>query len=382
MYFRHKSGIYFIVTFFIFIFLILFIYFYSNSPIYSKSFKAEAFEEAEPLFHQNARWLGADAALSIPLDNNRTLWLFGDTFIAESGSHTRVGSKMVRNTIAIQNGIDPLRAKMDFHWKEDINGLPSSFFPERAKHWYWPGHGSRVDTGELIIFLYIIKATTEQSLGFKCVGYAVAVIKNPDIPVERWNPSIIDIATSKFDAIPATAVIQDGNYTVALAIAQKGVHSGTLVRYPTSLLKKGNVNKAQWWTGKKRGWILESMLGDDKPETVLDDAGSECSVHWDERKKLFVHIASYGFGASTIGLRTAKKLTGPWTSVSTIYSPPESNVSGAFVYAAKAHPELTSLNPNDLIITYATNSFKLNDLFSKEGETSLYWPRFVIVSYR
>ncbi len=57
-----------------------------------------AFTEAEELFRRDPRWLGADAALSIPLADGRTVWLFGDTFIAKSSAHVRSESEMVRNT--------------------------------------------------------------------------------------------------------------------------------------------------------------------------------------------------------------------------------------------------------------------------------------------
>lgn len=63
-----------------------------------------AFTEAEVLFHRDPRWLGADAALSVPLGDGRTVWLFGDTFIAKSNAHVRSESEMVRNTVAIQTG--------------------------------------------------------------------------------------------------------------------------------------------------------------------------------------------------------------------------------------------------------------------------------------
>jgi len=111
----------------------------------------------------------------------------------------------------------------------------------------------------------------------------------------------------------------------------------------------------------------------------MDDAGAECSLHWDPRSKSFIHIASYGFGASTIGLRRAKTLTGPWSSPDIVYRPPESDGPRPFVYAAKAHPELVGPDAKDLVVTYATNSFEFADLFTTHGERSLYWPRFVLV---
>ena len=341
--------------------------------------EGRAFTEAEVLFHRDPRWLGADAALSVPLGNGRTVWLFGDTFIAKSNAHVRSESEMVRNTVAIQTGEDPRTASIAFHWRQDSDGSPASFFPERGERWYWPGHGIRLDEGPLIIFLYAIVATPGQGLGFASAGYAVAVINDPDASADTWNPRVFDIAPSTFDAIPATAVVQDGAYIVAVAIRQEGTHAGALVRYPTVLLSQGDVDGAEWWDGRMQGWVPESSLGAGGPTFVLDDAGSECSVHWDERWGSFVHIASYGFGSSTIGLRTAPALTGPWSSPVVVYRPPESDGPHPFVYAAKAHPELIGPDAADLVITYATNSFEFSDLFTQQGASTLYWPRFVLV---
>ena len=335
--------------------------------------------EAEALFHQDPRWLGADAALSIPLGNDRILWLFGDTFVALSPANVRSESVMVRNTVAIQVGDDPRIASISFSWRTNTDGSPASFFPENGERWYWPGHGIRLVEGPLVIFLYVMVGTPGEGLGFACTGYALAVIDDPDTPAANWKPRIVEAAPSAFDAIPATAVLRDGAHVVALAIRQEGAHAGALVRYPATSLARGDVSKAEWWNDNAQGWVPEGGLGPDGPTFVMDDAGAECSIHRDPRTGSFVHIASYGFGASTIGLRTAPALTGPWSPPVTVYRPPESDGPRPFVYAAKAHPELVGPGATDLVVTYATNSFEFADLFTKQGERSLYWPRFVVV---
>jgi len=352
---------------------------YSSSNLIANEPTGRAFTEAEMLFHQDPRWLGADAALSIPLSKGRILWLFGDTFVATSNAHVRSESEMVRNTVAIQTGEDPRIASIAFHWRQDSDGSPASFFPENGERWYWPGHGIVLDEGSLVIFLYSIVATPGQGLGFASTGYALAVINNPDASAATWNLRIVDAAPNSFDAIPATAVIRDGAYAIAVAIRQEGTHAGALVRYPLTSLAQGDATAAEWWLGDAQGWVPASLLGDRVPTFVLDDAGSECSLHWDARTRSFIHIASYGFGASTIGLREAPAVTGPWSSPVVVYRPPESGSARPFVYAAKAHPELIGPDAADLVVTYAANSFEFSDLLTQHGSRSLYWPRFVVV---
>ncbi|MBI4879772.1 MAG: hypothetical protein HY812_08960 [Planctomycetes bacterium] len=136
---------------------------------------------------------------------------------------------------------------------------------------------------------------------------------------------------------------------------------------------------AEWWVGEGRGRVPGAELGAGGPAFVLDDAGSECSLHWDARAGCFVHVASHGFGATAIGLRTAPAPTGPWSAPGAVCRPPESDGPRPFVYAAKAHPELAGPDPGDLVVTYATYSFEFGDLLTAGGEQSLYWPWFVLV---
>ena len=83
------------------------------------------------------------------------------------------------------------------------------------------------------------------------------------------------------------------------AIRQAGAHAGALVRYDAARLARGDVSGGEWWSGS--AWVPESALGPVGPAFVLDDAGAECSIHFDARTRSWVHVASYGFGASTMG---------------------------------------------------------------------------------
>jgi hypothetical protein len=338
-----------------------------------------AFEAAEALFRQNPEWLGTDGANSTPLGDDRIFWSFEDTFIATSEAHTRQRSTMIRNSVAIQTGNDPLTAKMNFYWGQDTDGSPASFFPEDGAIWYWTGGAIRLDEGPLISFLHRTKSAPGVGLGFANAGYALAIITNPDQPPSDWKPVIINAGQSAFDAVPATALVREGNYVVGLALKQEGTHAGALVRYLASSLAVGNIDNPQWWAGPNRGWVEEQDLGPTGPVFIIDDAGAESSLHWDQRTQSFIHIATYGFGAATIGMRTAPALTGRWSNPVEIYRPPELDGPQPFIYSAIAHPELQGPEAGDLIVTYATNSFEFADMFTEYGSKHLYWPRVVTV---
>jgi len=126
--------------------------------------EAERWPEADALFEQNPRWLEADAAFSVDLGDERTLWLFGDTFVGRSEGSDRSDSRMVRNTIGVQTGRDPTNATMAFAWREAA-GEPASFFPESGDEWIWPGQGIRRDEG-LTLFASTVGPSSE-GLGFR-----------------------------------------------------------------------------------------------------------------------------------------------------------------------------------------------------------------------
>ncbi|NND44691.1 MAG: DUF5005 domain-containing protein [Xanthomonadales bacterium] len=345
-------------------------------------FTAEAFEPAEALFRQDPRWLGSDGAVSTALGDGRIFWSFDDSFVAISPTGGRDGSVMVRNSIAIQSGLDPLTARMDFHWRASGTGQPGSFFPDPDPAWYWTGAALRLDQGPLVSFLFTMEATPGEALGFQPAGYALAVIHDPDAPPGEWLPRITPGPVTQFDALPAAALVREGEHVVGLALKQHGTHAGALVRFRSADLANGMLDAAEWWAGEDRGWLPAGELGARGPEYVIEDAGAEASLHWDQRMQAWVHVAAYGFGAGEIGVRTAPRLTGPWSAVQRVYRPPESDRPGTLVYAAMAHPALAAPQPGAILVTYATNSSDFSELFSPGGARALYWPRVVVLTPR
>src|SRR5262249_42558186 len=144
----------------------------------------------------------------------------------------------------------------------------------------------------------------------------------------------------------------DGDQLVALA-TEGDWHDGRLARWPLASVAAGDLDHPQWWTGDT--WTDEIALTG-PPAIVLPDGGSECSLH--QQDGYWVYTASRGFGATTIAIRTAPALTGPWSDFGDVFRPPEDDVADPFVYAGKAHPFLSGPG---LVVTYADNSFTFSD---------------------
>jgi hypothetical protein len=191
------------------------------------------------------------------------------------------------------------------------------------------------------------------------------LIGNPDDPPSVWQQTWIEPPAQTWDATVGVAVARDGDSVMALAIDAE--HHGMLARIPVMALGAGDLGAIVWWDG--RAW------GPGAPAVVIDDAGSEASLHRDEVRGAWVHVASRGFGATTIALRTAHDAVGPWSAAEDAWTPPESMGSHPFVYAGKGHPELAT-GGGTLAVTYATNSFTFADLLTTDGQRELYWPHF------
>ncbi|HEY5937787.1 MAG TPA: hypothetical protein VIU61_24230, partial [Kofleriaceae bacterium] len=112
----------------------------------------------DDLFHQDPHWLGGDIGATIDLADGRTLWLFGDSFIATSANRTRRESRLVANSIAVMSGRDPATATLDFEWQGGL--APGAYFPDAGDHRLRPMSGVRLAGtdadgrgGPLVIFL-------------------------------------------------------------------------------------------------------------------------------------------------------------------------------------------------------------------------------------
>jgi hypothetical protein len=299
-----------------------------------------AWPEADELFHRDPRWLGADDAYSVDLGDGHVLWLFADTFIATSDAHVRQESQLIHNSVAIQTGLDPATADIEFFWTDAA--APTAFFPEQDGLWFWPGDGERVGDG-LIIFLMAVRAV-DGGFGFEVAGSDAVWISDADAPPATWAP--VRVASFRDGGqVPGSA-------SVLLA------DDAALLRWPLAAVGPDPLPAPE---------LLE-------PVPVLPATQVEFTVHRDPASAQYIHVQSQGFGGTDLAYRTAPAPTGPWTAPTIFHRPPESDRPDAFVYAGKAHPELAGA---DLVLTYVANSFEFADLFA---DPTLYYPRFVRVT--
>ncbi len=332
---------------------------------------AESWPEADALFRSEPDWLGGDAAFSVHLGGERTLWLFGDSFIATSAAHIRSESEMVRNSIALQHGLNPESATIEFSWR-DHEGRPGSFFPEQDDTWLWPLHGI-VHEGELTVFLSRIENDSDpSSLGFRAVGWTAIRVEELDDNPMSWELREMPIPETPFPAIVGVSVIRTEGFVYAWVVEEPGSHALFLLRWREERVAAGDLTEPEWWAGTERGFVAAD---DAAPVAVLSEGATELSVSRARHTEGWVLVQTRGFGAATLSLRRAEHLVGPWSDLEALFRPPESSRSDAFVYAGKGHPQLEGA---DLVATYAANAWDFSDLVADD---SLYYPRFIRISF-
>lgn len=267
-------------------------------------------------------WGGADAVYSIPF-GDRTLWLFGDTWVDRGTDHPR----MIRNSVAVQRG-----DVVEFHCESEC------FVPDDPAHWYWPLHGVAHD-GLLVIFLMELERRGDGSIfDFKFV---------------RIVRARVDAATWDFEVAPmpwpesrwyGSAVLRDGDRFVVYGLDAHRRAVAAITR--------------------------DFETYEEHPEPLFEGAATEYTVS--RRGDGFIVVyTEIGFSPRILA-RTAPTPLGPWGEPRVLHE--VAVRENEFAYAGKHHPQLA--RGDELVISYAVNS---TDFAAMARDFEIYRPRFVRV---
>lgn len=225
----------------------------------------------------------------------------------------------------------------------------------------------------LLVFLWRMKPTTADPIGFVVDRPEARLVTNPDDDPAAWRMMPVAVPANPWGVFLGTgAVVVENGYLHALSCVEPGSHDVYAARWPVDAVKKGQLGDPEWATGAGT-WTAQSKLTG-VPLRLFSAGHTEFSVHFDAATRQYVQIQATGFPGDLV-LRTAAALTGPWSPPRAVYHPPELSRSGVFTYAGKAHPELRSpALGNRVAVTYASNS---SDFFSLVRDMGLYYPRFL-----
>lgn len=333
--------------------------------------------DCTPSFPLKQPWLGADAAYSIPLQDGRDAWIFGDTLYGDKRLVNGDDPRMVHNTIGIstcKNGI----WNIDYTFHRTADGKLGNIFESQNKDtWYWALDGVELNR-ELWVTLLCVRndphpTSPSAALGFQICGADLAHVTNLKKTPQDWKVSYFPLVPDGVRANPSASTVIEGNHLYIFTLDENGIRPEILTRIPLSGLD--DPRKSLQYLGSDGDW--HPGLEPAKAKMIMRNGPSELSVryHPELKKWIAVHVDPTIFSDKVL-LRTAPALTGPWTDGEVIYRIPELQKSSpgydsdTFCYAGKEHPEFET---GDLVFTYVCNTMKPKKLESED----IYYPKVV-----
>ena len=319
-----------------------------------------------PHFPDQDGWYGGDGAYSIELDQQRTLWLFGDTFVSEAaGRKDRIGMDVVTgNTVALSTCLPDQGFSIRYYLKKE-NSKFASFFG--SKEWLWP-QDPFIAHQVLYIPLVLISPMPEapSPFNFKIAGHRLARIRDFSKPDPRlWAVDYLDWTHALPPAIealaPASVVYENYVYFYSLYRYRQDsvrVSGNILVRIPPDKLE--NPAGAFEYLLKDGTWAKD--LSPEKVKIIFSGGFSELSVryHPDRREWLAVYLSTANKG-DKLFYQSAPEPAGPWGPALPLLNliaevNPASSLydQKTFCYAGKEHMQFS--HNKMLVITYVCNS--------------------------
>lgn len=323
---------------------------------------------------RNQGWLGADAAYSIPLTDDKILWLFGDTLVGILFDGSRQLTAFINNSIAIQDLSSGVPGEVTYYWNLH-NGQARSFFPgDGLGGYFWPGVGVLLE-GELFLFLSKIYPGTG-GFGFMTTDTTLFRISNPLDDPSLWlmEQKDLGIGDNHFGINAALYVEEPYLYFLGFHDPQDSpfLRRAILARaFIQDILSGDILDSMEYWSVGD-----EWLDSPDQLATLFSPGVTETALQYDEKMGLYF-ATTYSAFSPEIYLTTAPALTGPWSTPACIYQIPEHQMDSRLIsYAAKAHPELSE-NTGELILTYAVNT--IGDFELLLNRSDIYYPRFIRV---
>lgn len=335
-----------------------------------------------PEFSYTQGWLGADDAYSVPIGPDESVWLFGDTFVANRDTKQRSEYKvMVRNSIGISSCNAGSACTMQYFWQNPYTVKPRSFFDTSTDDlWYWPMDGY-IDGKTLYVALMAVRnkpgAKPDDAFGFEIAGAKLATIQDVQSLPEKWQVSIQDLTDSRLWA--GVSMIRDGSYVIWYTQVSKGEGHGYMIAMRVPREKMANPATGWEYLRKDNHWAA-GLAGEDAMH-IIDQPISEMSVRYHPSIHKWLALSTGPeFPSPRVVVRSADSPVGPWSAPQTVYEFPEMKRDNpgydkdTFCYAVKEHVEFTDTN---IALTYACNSMVVAKTIAN---MNIYRPRPVVLN--
>ena len=335
-----------------------------------------------PFRQNNNGWIGGDCAFSLPLSNNRVLWLFGDSFVQDKNLYSRTGAALINNSIAIQQGnLLKESNSLHFYWKKENGNHRAFFVNENEPGFLWP-LSAVLNQNKLFVFcVRIIITDPKRVFGFEQIGNEIFCIENPDDQPDQWKMTVHKLTFQRKLGSFGSNFLSAEDYLYIYGYRNLRTNwSNAIINMIVARIKIDNAhaiynsNNWEYLDGTTGEWHED--IHQLKP--VIEYFTTEYSVTFLPKLKKYVLVANDWKHPHPITVRFADTPYGPFSKPQIVYQCPEIEWSpNYFCYAAKAHPELADRDV-ELIVSYMTNSKVLHDCFD---DLRIYFPRFVKILF-
>lgn len=313
----------------------------SQTPIVRKD---KAFTE---FFRRTSGWVAGDGAISLPLQDGRVLWFFGDSHVNDFDARSRTVPCLfqVRNAAIIhdKNNLRPSGTRLV---NEPAN---KNLFhhPDGGKFWFWPMAGFQSGDAVYVSLMALQPRGIPGMWDFKGIGQYWAKMKLPDLE------SISYVALPDFNGIDfGCGFFPEPESGYTFAFGQKGNGRGTLI-YVARFRTAEPEGDWTFWNGKN--WNANVA------NAVAVASGASVSVSACKIKNKFLLTSSALSTQCDTGkeifVSTSDSPTGPFTPLKKIFTLDDTfHGHYPFFYIPVAHPEFMNAK-NELLITYSINGY-------------------------
>lgn len=307
------------------------------------------------------RITGTDCASSIVLPTGDALWIFGDTVEGPFESIRDLNLTGLRsNTAALVPRQDASRGIEKFSFLSDESKRPRQLVPfapdeDPSINRIWAVHGLTV--GQTVYLFYhritLLKGV-DVFLNFQLDGMGIAKaavgelnfsrLVAPDDTREFWK--------GKQPSFGVYAVSTDQHVYLWGSLETQMFLARTTKELVEDLSSYEYLIESPTHEHPDRGVRWSSTF--ERTAPMFDSVPNEMSAAYNPHLRKFLAIHSY-HRENKIVIRTADRLTGPWSEPELIYRP-ERVGNQDLIYAAKEHPELASDGGRRIYVTFVNSA--------------------------
>ena len=310
----------------------------------------------------NGGFIAGDATFSIALPGQKTLWLFGDSFIGTVKPDNSIagGSKMIRNCAVLQDG-DSMRALFGGTFQNPVSFVST---PNESSDWYWPEHGLIENDTLKIFFSEFVITSGQAGFNFKYKAAMVARFTFPEIV-------LVDFKTLPYYDVNGVcygnSVLVESGYTYIFG--RKEYDTVSHIPYPhIARAPEGNI-LAPWEFYNGSSWSTDPA----KSQKISSVAVSQQYGVFKMNNK-YVVVSQEIWLSAKIYSYTSSRIEGPWNNKILLYNTPVL-YPNVFTYNAFPHPQFN--DNNSLLISYNSNG-NFADIFKN---VEVYRPRFIRIPF-